>query len=72
VRPAVDITQFLQQSVLLLDVTENSPLDLVDLLVTKMVPSVAEEVKMILFTHDRGMIHVVFFLTHIEFKFNKS
>jgi len=56
VRPAVDITQFLQQSVLLLDVTENSPLDLVDLLVTKMVPSVVEEVKMILFTHDRGMI----------------
>lgn len=58
VRPAVDITQFLQQSVLLLDVTENSPLDLVDLLLTKMVPSVAEEAKMILFTHDTGMIHV--------------
>ena len=54
VRPAVDITQFLQQSVLLLDVTENSPSDLVDLLLSKMVPSVAEEAKMILFTHDTG------------------
>ncbi|KAK4016982.1 hypothetical protein OUZ56_031940 [Daphnia magna] len=52
VRPAVDITQFLQQSVLLLDVTENSPSDLVDLLLSRMVPSVAEEAKMILFTHD--------------------
>ena len=60
VRPAVDITQFLQQSVLLLDVTENSPLDLVDLLLTKMVPSVAEEAKMILFTHDTGMMHDFF------------
>jgi hypothetical protein len=54
VRPAVDITQFLQQSVLLLDVTENSPSDLVDLLLSRMVPSVAEEAKMILFTHDTG------------------
>lgn len=56
VRPAVDITQFLQQSVLLLDVTENSPSDLVDLLLSRMVPSVAEEAKMILFTHDTGKI----------------
>lgn len=56
VRPAVDITQFLQQSVLLLDVTENSPSDLVDLLLSRMVPSVAEEAKMILFTHDTGRL----------------
>ena len=56
VRPAVDIAQFLQQSVLLLDVTENSPSDLVDLLLAKMVPSaMAEEAKMILFTHDTGI-----------------
>lgn len=55
VRPAVDIAQFLQQSVLLLDVTENSPSDLVDLLLAKMVPeAMAEEAKMILFTHDTG------------------
>lgn len=54
VRPAVDVAQFLQQSVLLLDVVENSPQDLVDLLLNKILPAVAEEAKSILFTHDSG------------------
>jgi len=58
VRPAVDITQFLlQQSVLLLDVVENSPEDLVEVLLRNMVPNVASEAKSILFTHDSGNCH---------------
>ena len=58
IRPAVDITQFLlQQSVLLLDVVENSPEDLVQVLLRNMVPNVASEAKSILFTHDSGKCH---------------
>jgi len=52
VRPALDVAQFIEQSVLLIDVSENSPIELADLLLNKMAPQFAEEAKMILFTHD--------------------
>ena len=54
VRPALDVAQFIEQSVLLIDVSENSPIELADLLLNKMAPQFAEEAKMILFTHDTG------------------
>lgn len=59
VRPSVDVKQFLEQSVVVLDedVEQTSPVDLVELLLGKMQLSatVIEEAKGILFTHDTGM-----------------
>lgn len=59
VRPTIDVEQFLEQCVLLLDdeaAQTSTPVDLVDLLLGKMdLPvAVVEEAKTILVTHDIG------------------
>lgn len=65
VRPAIDVNQFLEQSILVLeDENPNSPFDLVDLLLNRMKLSstVIEEAKLLLFTHDTGKLKVRTFL----------
>lgn len=59
-RPAIDVEQFLEQCVLLLDdeaAQTSTPVDLVDVLLSKMDLSTAviEEAKTILVTHDTGI-----------------
>lgn len=57
VRPALDVNQFLDQSILVLDEDcPSSPLDLAVFLLKQMKLSAAvvEEAKLLLFTHDTG------------------
>ena len=67
VRPTIDVNQFLEQSILALeDENPSSPFDLVDLLLNRMKLSsaVIEETKLLMFTHDTGILIITHLNTH--------